>query len=139
MSTSSSAVRFRAVLVTTIAGATGFFSRSSSGSDVSGVSGSKEFVLLRGDTELLVVVVVAGVLELRPRFLVWTMAGQWVLCTGGTWKTKASQEEKRRVPRLLLIGGARIAIQIWCYHVIHCFCATSATYFEVQAESAAVL
>lgn len=125
MSTSSSAVRFRALLVATTAGATGFFSKSSSGSDVSGVSGSTEFALLR-DTELLVVVVVvAGVLELRPRFLVWTMVGQ----REGDLEDRGVARRKltRRVPRLLLIGGAGTAIQIWYYHVIRCLCATSAT------------
>ena len=73
MSTSSSATRFRALLVTTVVGATGFFFRTSSGSEVSGVSGSTEFEILRGETEVLVFVVVPGVLVLRLRF--FTMAG----------------------------------------------------------------
>lgn len=64
-STSSSAARFRAFLVTIVVEATVFLSMAGSGSDVSGVSGSTEFVLLmRGDTEVLVVVAVVGVLVL---------------------------------------------------------------------------
>lgn len=65
-----------------VVGITVFFTSSSSGSDVSGVSGSTEFVLLRGVTEVLVVVVVAGVLELRLRFLVCAMGEEWVLQRG---------------------------------------------------------
>lgn len=76
--------------MTTVGRITVFFTETNSGSDVSGVSGSTEFVLLRGDTEVLVVVVVAGVLELRPRFLVCTMAGQWVRHKGG------SERQERR-------------------------------------------
>ena len=113
MSTSSSAARFRAFLVTTEVGTTGFFSEGSSGSDVSGVSGSTEFVLLRGDTEVLVVVVVAGVLEFRPRFLAWTIARQWELHRGGPERQERRRRKlTRRVQRLLLISGAGTAIRI---------------------------
>lgn len=75
VSASSSAARFRALLVT-IEVAAVFFGGSGSGSDVSGVSGSTEPALpRRGETEVLVVVVVAGVLVLlRPRFLVCAIA-----------------------------------------------------------------
>lgn len=106
MSTSSSAARFRAFLVTTVVGATGFFS---SGSDVSGVSGSTELEMLRGDTEALVVVVVAGVLELRLRFLVETMAE---FTEGGLEnKSVATRKLTRRVS-LLSISGVGTGIQI---------------------------
>lgn len=70
---------------------------------MSGVSGSTEFALLRGDTELLVVVVVAGVLEFRPRFLVWTMARQWELHRE-TWKTRASREEKLQTRSAVVVN-----------------------------------
>lgn len=95
--------------MTTVSGVIVFFTVASSGSDVSGVSGSTEFVLLRrGDTEVLVVVVVAGVLELRLRFLVCTMAGQWVRTKQGLKdKSVARRKLTRRVQRLLLIGGVR--------------------------------
>jgi hypothetical protein len=127
ISTSSSAARFRAFLVTIEVRATGFFTTGSSGSDVSGVSGCTEFVLLRGDTELLVVVVVAGVLEFRPRFLVWAMARQLEPHRGNLEdKSVARRKLTRRVQRLLLISGAGTARFSKYHHVIHCLCATIA-------------
>jgi hypothetical protein len=92
-SESSSALRFRVFLVTGVEAGMLFVVTlaTCSTSDVSGVSGSTEFSLLRkGDTVVLVAVVVAGVLAPRPEFLVCTMA------TGGgenAWTTRVVDPE----------------------------------------------
>lgn len=111
LSPSSSAARFLALLVVIVVEETVFFSKTSSGSDVSGVSGSTDFVSpRRGDTEVLVVFVVAGVLELRPRFLVCTMVSGY----SRRRPEKQEQRERKNLTRTrLLISGAGSCVQIW--------------------------
>lgn len=93
--------------------ATGFLTKTSSGSDVSGVSVSRGFGLLKGDVEVLAVVVVAGVPELRPRLLGMVEPAAAIRVDLENKRTRAPREENliRRVLRE--ISGVGTVLQIW--------------------------